>query len=344
MLCGAPLARAEQGQLSVSSMFGADSNVFLSDGGLEESSLILQTTIDAAAKTDAGNRHRLGLTVRGQHRHYFQFRSADRLFLDTAVSYRYAAHESVLVGFVQTTSYARMQLFDTEGGTLPRKLFSSWSAETRGYAQLVAGRSLATLGAGIRVRDVNETPNQTSLDLDGYFTGLDLSHRIRRSMVAVGYEYAVSNYDVLQSANRDGTLPPTGNPPNPPLTQVQNAARARIDAPVGTRTTLGLEARQRWVIDRFEGDLTYRQTDVTPYGLFRLPMALVWSASVGYRSRVYAVRDVYERFLVADTTLRKNVTSHWALNIQAQFLRKASNVPGDEFRERLLLVGVSATL
>jgi hypothetical protein len=325
-------------------MFGADSNVFLSDGGAEESSLILQTTIDAAAKTDANNRHRLGLTVRGQHRHYFQFRNADRLFLDTAVSYRYAAHQSVLLGFVQTTSYARMQLFDTEGDTLPRKLFSSWSAETRGYTQLVAGRSLATLGAGFRVRDVNETEDQTSLDLDGYFTGLDLSHRVRRSMISVGYEYAVSHYDVLQSANRDGTLPPAGSPPNPPLTQVQNAARARIDLPLGTLTTLGFEARQRWVVDPFEGDLTYRQTDVTPYGLFRLPMAFVWNASVGYRTRVYAVRDTYERFLVADTTLRKNWTPHWASSFQVQFLRKSSNLPGDEFRERLYLLGVSVTL
>jgi hypothetical protein len=107
---------------------------------------------------------------------------------------------------------------------------------------------------------------------------------------------------------------------------------------------LGLEARQRWVVDRFEGDLTYRQSDVTPYGLFRLPMALVWNVSVGYRTRVYSVRDTHERFVVADTTLRKNWTPQWAASIQAQFLRKSSNVPGDEFRERLLLVGVSVTL
>jgi hypothetical protein len=223
-------------------------------------------------------------------------------------------------------------------------LFSSWSAETRGYTQLVAGRSLATLGVGYRVRDVNETAGQTSLDLDGYFTGLDLSHRIRRSMASVGYEYAVSNYDALQSANRDPTVPPTGSPPNPPLTQVQNAVRARLDVSPGTQTTLGLEARQRWVVDTFEGDLTYRQTDATPYAVLRLPMALVWTVSVGYRSRAYSVRDTYERFLVTDTTLRKNWTPRWAAIFQAQFLRKSSNVPGDEFRERLLLVGVSATL
>jgi hypothetical protein len=180
--------------------------------------------------------------------------------------------------------------------------------------------------------------------VDGYFTGLDLSHRIRRSTVSVGYEYAVSHYDALQSAYRDGTIPLPGSPPNPPLTQVQNAARARVDAPLGTKITLGFEARQRWVVDTFEGDLTYRQTDLAPYGVLRLPMALVWTVSVGYRSRVYSVRDTYERFLVADTTLRKNWTPRWAAIVQAQFLRKSSNVPGDEFRERLLLLGVSATL
>ncbi len=325
-------------------MLGVDSNVFLSDGNSVESSLILQTTLDAAAKTDAGNRHRLGLTVRGQHRHYFQFRNADRLFVDSAVSYRYAATPSVLVGFVQTTSYARMQLFDTEGDTLPRKLFASWSAEARGYTQVVAGRSLATLGAGIRVRDVNETVGQTSLDQDGYFTSLDLSHRVNRSMVTLGYEYAVTHYDVLQSAFRDGTVPPTSSPPNPPLTQVQNAAKSRIDLSLGTRTKLGLDARQRWVIDPFEGDLTYRQTDVTPFGQWRLPMDLVWNASVGHRTRVYAVRDARERFLIANSTIEKHWTDRWASNAQVQFLRKGSNVPGDEFREVLYLFGVSVTL
>lgn len=345
VLFGVPLAHAEESRLSGSSMFGVDSNVFLSDESSAqteppESSLILQTTLDAATKTDPGNRQRLALTVRGQHRHYFQFRNADRLFLDTAVSYRYAAHPSLLLGFVQTTSYARMQLFDTEGNTLPRKLFASWSAETRGYTQFVGRRSLATLGAGIRLRDVNETENQTSLDQDGYFSSLDGSHRFGRSTVTLGYEYAVTHYDALQAAAQDGTLTVT----NPPLTLVQNAARSRIELPLGARTLLGLDARQRWVTDPFEGELTYRQIDVTPSGQLRLPRDVVWNVSVGHRARVYAVRDARERFLVADTAFRKDWTTRWTSSLQVQFLRKSSNVPGDEFRERLYLLGISATL
>jgi hypothetical protein len=325
-------------------MFGVDTNVFFTDASTSsappESSLILQTTLDAATKTDVGNQHRLALTVRGQHRHYFQFRNADRLFVDSAVSYRYAAKPSVLMGFVQTTSYARMQLFDTEGDTLPRKLFASWSAEARGYTQFVAKRFLATLGAGFRVRDVNETNGQESLDQDGYFASLDGSRRIGRSTVTLGYEYAVTHYDVLTSANRDGNVTAA----NPPLTLVQSAARSRIDFPLGARTKLGLDARQRWVIDPFEGDLTYRQTDVTPFGRFRLPANLAWDVSIGNRTRAYAVRDAHERFLVADTSLRKDWTPRWASHLQVQFIRKSGNVPDDEFRERLYLVGVSASL
>ncbi|MFZ5876016.1 MAG: hypothetical protein ACOYXU_06355 [Nitrospirota bacterium] len=320
-------------------MAGADSNVFLSDQS-PESSLIVQTTIDASVKTAAAKRHRLTLAVAGQHRHYFQFRSADRLFVDSALSYRFAASRSVLVGLVQTTSYARMQLFDTEGNTLPRKLFSSWSSETRGYSQLVAGRSLTTLAAGIRVRDVNETEAQDSLDQNGYFTSLDASYRFQRSTFTLGYEYAVMHYDDLFAAARPGSSATT----SPLLTLVQNAIRSRIDLSFGTWLKVGLDARQRWAVDPFEGDLTYRQTDVTPFGQVRLPMALVWDASVGYRTRVYTVRDAYERFLIVDSTLRKSWTAHWASTLQFQFLRKASSVPGDEFRERLLMFGVSATL
>ncbi|HET8759596.1 MAG TPA: hypothetical protein VFN94_00915, partial [Nitrospiria bacterium] len=287
-------AQAEEARLAVSALLGTDSNAYLSDASSTSypaTALILQTTVDGAVKTDAGNRHRLALTVRGQQRHYFDFAgrvaNPNRLFLDTAVSYRYAARPSLLVGFVQTTSYARMQLFDTEGDTLPRELFSSWSGETRGYTQFVARRSLATLGAGIRVRDVNETAGQPSLDQDGYFASLDGTFRFDASTVTLGYEYAVTHYDVLPAL-------PVG-PTATPLTLIQNAARSRIDLSLGARTKLGLDARQRWVIDPFESDLTYRQTDVTPTAQLRLPMDMVWDLSVGHRARVYPGRDKRER-------------------------------------------------
>jgi hypothetical protein len=344
---GVPLAQAEEGRLAVSAVLGTDSNPYLRDSSSTQqpaTALILQTTVDADVKTDAGNRHRLALTVRGQHRYYFDFAgriaNPNRLFLDTALSYRYAARPSLLIGFVQTTSYARMQLFDTEGNTLPRDLFSSWSGETRGYAQFLARRYLATIGAGIRVRDVNETEGQASLDQDGYFVSLDGTVRIAKAMVTLGYEYAVTHYDVLQALPQD---PAPLTAANPPLTLVQNAARSRIDIPFGARTKLGLDARQRWVIDPFEGDLTYRQTDVTPTAQFRLPMDIVWDLSVGRRTRVYPGRDARERFLVADTSLRKNWTTRWASILQIQDLRKGSTILNDEFRERLYLLGVSVT-
>jgi hypothetical protein len=218
-------------------------------------------------------------------------------------------------------------------------LFSSWSGETRAYTQFLGRRSLATLGAGIRVRDVNEVENQTSLDQDGYFVSFDGAYRIAKAMVTLGYEYAVTHYDVLPAAAEDGSV----SAANPSLTLVQNAARSRIDIPIGARTTLGLDARQRWVIDPFEGDLTYRQTDVTPSAQFRLPMDIVWDLNVGRRTRVYPGRDARERFLVADTSLRKNWTTRWASILQIQDLRKNGTIPNDEFRERLYLLGVSVT-
>lgn len=324
-------------------MLGTDSNVFLGDATLTtrpQPSLMLQTTVDAAVKTNPDDRHRLTVTIRGQQRRYAQFSNANRLFLDSAVSYRYAARPSLLVGFVQTTSYTRMQLFDTEGNTLPRDLFSSWSGETRGYTQFLAPRSLATLAAGIRFRDVNETTGQTSLDQSGYFAALDGTYRLARSLVTLGYEYAVMHYDALEALKQDGTPSST----NRRLTLVQNAARSRIDLPLGTRIKLALEGRQRWVVDTFEGDLTYRQTDMTPSAQFQLPMNLVWDLSVGRRTRVYAERTARERFIVGDTTLRRDWSTRWASILQAQYLRKSSNAPGDEFRERVYLLGVSVTL
>ncbi len=342
--------------LTVSSAFGVDTNVFLADANPQQgpqSSLVVQTNLDARVGSDPSNAHRLSLALRGLHRHYVRFREADRVFVDTAVAYRYAVRPSLLLGVVQTTSYARMQLFDTEGDTLPRKLFAALNGEARGYVQTLAGRSLLTLGAGVRRKDINETQDSNgvafaSLDHRGYFLYADGTIRPRSLTTTLGYEYAATHYDEQRAPSRDGTT----QSDNPLLKLVQHSARSQIAFPLTSRVRVAVDGQHRWVIDPFEGGLTYRQVDVTPQTRLQLPFNVSWTASVGYRTRVYAERPVTlgssdqrrERFLVADTTLQKPWTPRWSSTVQVQMLRKASNIPGDEFRERLYLLGVALSL
>lgn len=356
---GAPGAHAASNTLTLSSALGVDSNVFLSDSTAgpqqgPQTSLVIQTNVDARVGSDPSAAQRLSVAVRGLHRHYVRFREADRVFVDSAVAYRYALRPSLLLGAVQTTSYARMQLFDTEGNTVPRKLFASYNGEARGYVQALAGRSLLTLGAGVRRKDINEAADQpgvsfSSLDNRGYFVYADGTVRPRALTLVVGYEYAVTHYDELLAASRGGVTDPDNNPQ---LTLVQHMGRSQIVLPMTQRFRLALDGQHRWVIDPFEGDLTYRQVDVTPQSLLRLPLNISWTASIGYRTRVYADRPVAlgsseqrrERFLVADMTLQRPWTRRWSSTVQIQMLRKSSNVASDEFRERLYLFGFTLAL
>lgn len=351
-------ALAAESTVTISSALGVDTNVFLADssGGPQQgpqTSMVVQTNLDARIGGAPAKAHRLSLAVQALHRHYFRFREADRLFVDSAAAYRYALRPSLLLGLVQTASYARMQLFDTEGGTLPRKLFSAFTGEARGYLQTLAGRSFLTVGAGVRRRDINETEDQfgvpfLSLDHQGYFVYVDGTVRPKALTLVLGYEYAVTHYDEVLAASRGGVA----NRGNPLLTLVQHIGRSQVVLPIAGRFRVAVDGQYRWVIDPFEGDLTYRQVDVTPKTLLQLPSNVSWSASVGYRTRVYAERPIalgssdqrHERFLVADTTLQHRWTVHWSSTLQAQFLRKASNIPGDQFRERLYLLGLTLSL
>lgn len=344
--------------MTVSSALGVDTNVFLSDDSDDprqtpRSSTFTQTNINATVGTDSGRTQRLGWTVRGMHRHYFRFGEADKLFADSALAYRYALAPSLLLGIIQTISYARMQLLDTEGNTLPRERFISYSGEARGYAQVLAGHSLLTVGAGIRRKDINEVADQgpltfRSLDHRGYFAYADAAYRLQAAEFELGYEYGVTHYDELQVTARDGST----NSSNPLLTLIQHTARSRIGVSPIKGARLSVDGQERWVLDPFEKELTYRQVDVKPRLELQLPMRLSWSAGAGYRTRMYVERPTFpgspdrrrERFLLADTTLRKSWTRRWSSTLQVQLNRKASNVRGDEFRERLYSVGISLTL
>ncbi len=350
-------ALAVSTSLSASSLVGADSNVFLSDQ-YPQSSTFVQTTLDAELGSDSSRAHRLSWSFQGLHKHYvrsFPNGDPDKLFADSALAYRYAAGPSLLVGLVQTVSYAKLQLLDTEGNTLPRDLFIAYSGEVRGYAQWLAARSRVTVGTGLRKKDINEVEDQTdvifnSLDHRGSFASVDGVHRLRRVDIGLGYEYGVLHYDEEPARFRDGTLPPDGSPPTPLLTLIQHTGRSQIAVRFGGWARVSLNGQARWTLDTFEDELTYRQFDVQPRGEVRLPFKLLLNGGTGLRTRAYAERPGggasasdprRERFLQADASLRRPWTKHLSLIAQAQFIRKTSNVPGDEFRERIYALGVS---
>jgi hypothetical protein len=346
---------AASASLTATSLLGVDSNVFLSDvnpSGNQQarSSTFTQTTLGAEIGTDPSRAHRIVWSLQGLHKHYFQYGEADKLFAESALAYRYAVASSLLLGVVHTFSYARLQLLDTEGNTLPRDRFIAYSGDVRWYAQWLVSRSRLTLGAGLRRKDINEAPDtpttiNQSLDHQGYFIYFDGVHRLRRMDLGLGYEYGVLHYNELQARDRDSSNPPASNPI---LTLIQHTARAQLAVQLSRSTRVSLDGQARWTNDPFDGELTYRQYDVQPRGEVRLPFKLLFSGGAGYRTRSYDERLVStttdsrrERFLQADASLRRPWTDHLAILAQAQFLRKISNAPGDEFRERIYALGIS---
>jgi hypothetical protein len=355
-LAGTPQARAASKSFSASSLLGVDSNVFLSDtnpasGQQPQSSTFIQTSLGGELGTDSARAHRLGLSLQGLHKHYFRFGEADKLFIDSALAYRYAAAPSLLFGVVQAFSYAKLQLLDTEGNTLPRDRFIAYSGEVRGYTQWLAARSRLTVGAGLRRKDINEIADQAtvafqSLDHQGYFASFDGLQRFRQVDVGLGYEYAVLHYAELRAAFQNSTT----SEANPLLTLIQHTARSQVAVRLARWGRLSLDGQARWTHDTFEDELTYRQFDVQPRGEVRLPFKLLLSGGAGYRCRVYAERlgggpgaadQRRERFLQADASLRRPLTDHVSVIAQAQFIRKTSNVPVDEFREQIYALGLS---
>ncbi len=344
------MALAVSKSLSASSLVGADSNVFLSNQQ-PQSSTFIQTTLGAEIGSDSAQAHRLGWSLQGLHKHYFRYGEADKLFADSALAYRYAATPSLLFGVVQTVSYAKLQLLDTEGNTLPRDQFIAYSGDIRGYTQWLASRSRLTVGAGIRKKDINEVADQAtvvfaSLDHQGYCAYLDGIHRLRKVDLGLGYEYGVMHYDELQAASRDSSTAPG----NPLLTLIQHTGRSQVAVRLAQWARVSLDGQVRWTLDPFEDELTYRQLDIQPRGEALLPFKLLLSGGGGYRTRAYAERtgggfsapdQRRERFLPADASLQRPWTEHLSLIAQAQFIRKTSNVPGDEFRERIYALGVS---
>jgi hypothetical protein len=339
--------------LTVSSLAGVDSNVFLSDanesaGQRPQTSMFVQTNLAGEWGTDSSRAHRFGWSFHGLSKHYVRFGEADKLFADSALAYRYAATPSLLFGVVQTFSYAKLQLLDTEGNTLPRDRFVAYSGEVRGYTQRLAARSRLTLGAGLRQKDISEVTAVDSIDHSGYFAYLEGVHRLHAVEIGLGYEYAVTHYDEVPALLPDSTLAPG----NPLLTLVQHTARSHVAVRLARRARVSLEGQTRWTLDRFEDELSYRQFDVQPRGEVLLPFKLLWNGGAGYRARAYDERLVApgvspnrrrERFLQTDTSLRRRLTDHLSIVAQAQFIRKTSNAPGDEFRERIYALGVSLT-
>jgi hypothetical protein len=347
-LAGTPPALAVSKSLSASSLLGVDSNVFLSNQR-PQSSTFIQTTVGAEIGSDSARSHRLGWSLQGLHKHYFRFGEADKLFADSALAYRYAAMPSLLFGLVQTFSYAKLQLLDTEGNTLPRDRFIAYSGEVRGYTQWLTTQSRLTVGAGLRGKDINEVADQPtvifqSLDHQGYFMYLDGMHRLRIVDAGLGYEYAVLHYDELQAASRDSTTAAG----NPLLTLIQHTAKSQMAVRLARWARISLDGQARWTHDTFEDELTYVQFDVQPRGEILLPLKFLLSGGAGYRTRSYDERLVpgridtrRERFLQADTSVRRSLTDRLSLLAQLQFIRKTSNVPGDEFREQVYGLGVS---
>jgi hypothetical protein len=354
-LVAAPPIHAASTSFTAASLLGVDSNVFLSDvnsaaNQQARSSIFTQTTLGAELGTDSSRAHRVGWSLQGLHKHYFQYGEADKLLAESALAYRYSVAPSLLFGVVHTFSYARLQLLDTEGNTLPRDRFIANSGDVRGYAQWLVSRSRLTLGAGLRKKDINEVPDtpatiNQSLDHQGYFVYFDGVHRLRRVDLGLGYEYGVLHYDELQARARDSSNPPASNPV---LTLIQHTARSQLAVRLSRSARVSVDGQARWTNDPFDGELTYRQYEVQPRGEVRLPFKLLFSGGARYRTRSYDERLVpittdsrRERFLQADASLRRPWTEHLSVIAQAQFLRKTSNSPGDEFRERIYALGVS---
>jgi hypothetical protein len=196
----------------------------------------------------------LGLSFQGLHRNYFRFGEADKLFIDSALAYRYAAAPSLLFGVVQAFSYAKLQLLDTEGNTLPRDRFIAYSGEVRGYTQWLAARSRLTVGAGLRRKDINEIADQAtvafqSLDHQGYFASFDGLQRFRQVDVGLGYEYAVLHYAELRAAFQNSTT----SEANPLLTLIQHTARSQVAVRLARWGRLSL-------MDRRDGCTTHSKT------------------------------------------------------------------------------------
>ena len=312
--------------------------------------MFTQTTLGGELGTDSSRVHRVGWSFQGVQKHYFQYGEADKLFAESALAYRYAIASSLLVGVVQTFSYARLQLLDTEGNTLPRDRFIAYSGDVRGYTQWLVSQSRLTVGAGLRKKDINEAPDtpptiNQSLDHQGYFLYVDGSHRRGFVDAGVGYEYGVFHYDELQARARDSSDPPASNPV---LALIQHTARFKLAVRLARTARLSLDGQARLTNDPFDGELTYRQYDILPRVEIRLPFKLLFGGGAGYRTRVYSKRQVptttdrrRERFLQADASLRRPWNDHCSVFAQAQFIRKTSNAPGDEFRAQVYALGVS---
>ncbi len=347
LIAGPPLF-AENGwagdtAVSVATATGTDSNVFLSKND-PRSSTFLQTTFKALWETDPARAQRLSWTTHGLYKHYLRFGEADKVFADSIIAYRYAATPSLLFGLIESASYTRLQLLDTEGNTMPRDRFSAYANEIRGYLQTLPARgSRLTLGGGVRRTDVRETATLLSLDHQGYFTTFEAG--IQRGSTAAGlmYEYAVTHYDESQANDRNMTLQST----NPLLTLIQHTVRARLGGPLVRWIGASGEGQMRWTIDPFEGDLTYRQLDGKTQWDVALWRFATWSNAVSYRTRIYAERvsdsgdsDRRERFLTLTSLLRRPWTQHVSSTLQYQINRKSSNLTIDQFTLQTFSLGL----
>lgn len=313
----------------------------------------MYTTLHASMEGDRSRSQRLAWTLRGSYRHYLRLGEADRLFGDSSIAYRYAPSRSILIGLIQTVTYARLQLLDTEGNTLPRKLFASYLGEARAYSQWLAGNVRTTVAAGLRRQDVNETALETasgtvifaSLDRLGYFIGIDLGYHRRRTTAGLNYEYAVTHYDELRASYRNGST----SLANPHLSLIQHTVRAEVAGSPLAWGRLGVEGQFRWTVDPFENELTSRQVDAKAQTEIALPFTARWVQGVGHRARIYAERLLAngdpreERFLFVDTVIEKAWTASLSSSAQYQYLQKATRVPNDEFRAAIYSVGISYT-
>lgn len=358
LLVAGPLSFAMAGPtITVGVASGTDSNVFLSQTDPQHS-LFLQTTLRASVETDGTQAQRLSWTLRGLYKHYLQYGEADKLFGDSIAAYRYALHRSLLAGLIQTSSYTQVQLLDTEGNTLPREQFVAYAHELRGYVQgLPTLGTRATLGGGIRYKDIKETADTPtlsfpSLDHRGYFVTAEAGYRRGSRLADLSYEYAVTQYDETQAnnqwTNRQGTsLTGTRLATNPQLDLVQHTVRASLGRSLTRWIAASIEGQGRWNIDPFEGDLTYRQWDGKTQVDLTLGRLARWTNVASYRTRIYAERtasadstDRRERFVNATTMLVRSWTPHFSSSIQYQVARKTSNVAGDRFSERTASIGM----
>lgn len=357
LTAGPPLASAASGgsHLAATGAFGVDDNVFLSDrnpGQTPQTSRFIQTNLNALVASDGARPHRLTWTLRGWYRHYLRLGDADKLTADTAIAYRYAPAPFLLLGLVPSGSYARLQLLDTEGNTLPRGLFASYRGEARVYAQALAGRTRVTIGGGARRRDVNEIPDLdtpsgpapfASLDHQGYFAETEAAYQSRRAALDLSYEYGVMHYAELRANSRTGAP----SPANPKLSLVQHTVRSHVRRSLWDAVRASLEGQLRWTLDPFEDDLSSRQIDGGARTDIRLPFGIRWTTGATHRVRTYLERRAApgaqreERFLFTDTSLERAWTSRISTSARYQFVRKSSNAANDEFRARIYSVGLS---